>query len=260
MSQEIDLDADRYGDVTATYYDAAYAALLGPAPDIAFYRELARSAGGPVLELGCGTGRVLLEIAKQGIPCAGLDLSPRMLDKLREKSAATGIELLRAPMQRFALDGKRFRLIYSAFRAFQHMYTVEDQLACLACVRRHLLPGGSFAFDVFNPRPARTAIADEPESVAVRFELGGDEVVRHDRVQRDTGAQLLRVHMRYERKRPDGAVRNDEVEFQMRWFYRFEIEHLLARAGFREIAIYGDFEKAPFVADSPSIVAIAREP
>jgi SAM-dependent methyltransferase len=258
VAKQLDQEADRYGAVTAAYYDAAYAVLRDASGDVAFYRELARASGGPVLELGCGTGRVLLEIAKLGFPCWGVDLSPGMLAALRAKSPPPALRLVQAPMQRFDLGPQRFGLIYAAFRAFQHLYTVEDQLACLACVRRHLAPGGAFAFDVFQPRLDRTALREEPEAEGVRFEIGGDEVVRYERVVRDVGAQILKVTMRYERRRPDGSLANQSVEIPMRWFYRYEIEHLLARAGFRDIEIFGDFERRPFTADSPEIIAVAR--
>jgi SAM-dependent methyltransferase len=252
------MDEDRYGGVTAAYYDAAYAVLRDPSGDVAFYRELARETGGPVLELGCGTGRVLLEIAKLGLPCTGLDLSSAMLARLRAKGAPANLALAQAPMQRFDLGPARFALIFAAFRAFQHLYSVEDQLACLACVRRHLAPGGAFAFDVFNPRLARMGAAEEPEAPGVRFTIDGEEVVRYESVRRDAGAQLLSVRMRYAREGAGREVASEEVEFQMRWFYRFELEHLLARAGFGDVTIYGDFERRPFGTDSPDIVAVAR--
>ena len=123
MPKPPEQDADPYGGVTARYYDAAYAVLRAPSQDVAFYVELARAAGGPVLELACGTGRVLLEIARQGIACAGVDLSPRMLARLRAKGAPPSLRLVQAPMQRFDLGSDRFALIYSAFRGFQHLYT-----------------------------------------------------------------------------------------------------------------------------------------
>jgi SAM-dependent methyltransferase len=258
MSDPHGRDPDPYGGVTAVYYDAATTVLRASAPDAAFYGELARAAGGPVLDLACGTGRVLLEIAKQGIACTGIDLSPRMLERLRAKGAPPTLRLVQAPMQRFDLGAERFALIYSAFRGFQHLYSVDDQLACLACVRRHLAPGGAFAFDVFNPKLARMGASEEPETVGIRFAVDGEEVVRYEQVQRDAGTQLLRVRMRYQRKRAGGERFSEQVEFQMRWFYRYEIEHLLARAGFREVAIYGGFAGQPFAADSPEIVAVAR--
>jgi hypothetical protein len=160
-------------------------------------------------------------------------------------------------MQSFELGGDRFMLIYSAFRAFQHLYTVEDQLACLRQVRRYLAPGGIFAFDVFNPDLARTAVVEEPEIEDARAELEGDEIVRYAAVRRDQAAQILHVAMRYERRRAGQVVSSDRVEFRMRYFFRFELEHLLARAGFERVAFYGDFERAPLTAQN-GFVIVAR--
>jgi ubiquinone/menaquinone biosynthesis C-methylase UbiE len=258
MSDTSGLD-DEYGRTTARFYDAAYdrsAQLDGS--DLRFYAEEARAGGGPVLELGCGTGRVLLELARAGFPCTGLDASQHMLSRLREKSSYKNLRLVHAPMQRFDLPGERFGLIFSAFRAFQHLYTVEDQLECLACVRRHLAPGGRFAFDVFAPRMARTALAEEPEQVDLRFELDGEEIARHARVSRDFVAQLLTVRFRYERQRDGQTVGNELATFRMRWFWRFELEHLLARAGFAQVQIFGDFARSPVGAETPAYVVVAR--
>ena len=211
-----------------------------------------------MLEFGCGTGRALLPIARDGIACTGIDASQQMLDALAAKAPPSALRLHRAPMQRFDLGGDRFALIFSAFRAFQHLYSVEDQLACLACVRRHLAPGGRLAFDVFNPRLSRIALLEEPEFEELRFPLGGEEVVRYTTVTRDLGRQVQRVRMRYERRRGDQVVGDDVAEFEMRWFHRFEIEHLIARAGFALEALYGDFERGAFTGASPSIVVVAR--
>ena len=249
---------DSYGPVTARFYDAAYATMPQLGRDAEFYRELAREGAGPVLELGCGTGRVLLGIAAEGAPCTGLDRSPSMLNALRAKSAPPTLRLVCAPMQDFDLGSERFTLIYSAFRAFQHLYTVPDQLACLACVRRHLAPGGRLAFDVFNPRLERMAIDEEPEAEDARFELGGDEVVRYTAVRRDRGRQLMHLRMRYERRRGGEVLGSESVEFDMRYFFRYELEHLLARAGFEEVELYGDFDRSPYASDSPAFIYVAR--
>jgi SAM-dependent methyltransferase len=249
---------DGYGRVTARYYDAAYGPYAERSRDAEFYLSLAREAAGPVLELGCGTGRVLLPIAAEGYPCTGLDLSQAMLTALRAKNPPPTLRLAKAPMERFDLGSDRFSLIYSAFRAFQHLATVDAQLACLACVRRHLAPGGMLAFDVFNPRLDRIAVREEREQEDARFQDREDEVVRYTSVTRDPGTQTQRVRMRYERRTRGGGAGEESVEFDMRWFYRFEIEHLLARAGFELAALYGDFDGSPFGADSPAIVAVAR--
>ena len=250
-------EVDEYGSVTARYYDGVYAAMRDPVGDAAFYRGLAQEAGGPVLELGCGTGRVLLAIADTGIPCTGLDASPRMLEVFRRRLSNPTLRLVCARMQDFDLGEDRFALIYSAFRAFQHLYTVEDQLACLACVRRHLAPGGRFAFDVFAPRLDRIAAAEEPEAEDARFELEGEEVVRHTAVSRDHTTQMMHVRMRYERRCDGETLGEERVDFNMRYFYRYEVEHLLARSGFVDLEFYGGFDGRSYDYVSGELIVVA---
>jgi len=249
---------DEYGPVTSRYYDDTYAALRDSSGDAAWYLGLARAAGGPVLELGCGTGRVLLPVAAEGIDCVGLDASPAMLEALQRKAPPANLRLVEGTLQHFDLGDARFALIFSAFRVFQHLYTVDDQLACLACVRRHLAPGGALAFDAFVPRLDRMGIVEEPEQEDVRFEQNGDEIVRYASARRNVPEQLTEVCMRYERRRGGQVVGDETVEFQMRHFYRFELEHLLARAGFDQVELYGDFDGTPFGADAASFVVVAR--
>jgi SAM-dependent methyltransferase len=249
---------DDYGGVTSRYYDAAYAALRGPSGDADWYLTLARASAGPVLELGVGTGRVMLPIAAEGLACTGLDPSPGMLDVLRGKNPPDNLRLAQGRMQDFDLGGDRFALIFAAFRVFQHLYTVEDQIACLTAVRRHLVPGGAFAFDVFVPSLARTAILEEPETEDVRFADGGDEIVRYTAVRRNHPEQLMQVRMRYERRRRGKAISDDVVEFSMRYFHRYELHHLLKRAGLGRIELCGDFHGRPFGEDATSFVIVAR--
>jgi SAM-dependent methyltransferase len=251
-------EADAYGHVTARYYDAVYERLRSTKGDVEFYRELAHVAQGPVLELGCGTGRVLLEIAVDGFPCTGLDVSPRMLDALRRKEIPPTLRLACAPMQDFDLGEVRFSLIFAAFRGFQHLYALEDQLACLACVRRHLAPRGIFAFDVFSPDPLRIRTSHEPEAEDARFEQDGEEIVRYTGVDRDPDRQICVARMRYERSH-EGEVFDDEtIEIRMRYFFREELEGLMARSGFENICVYGDFNRHPYAEDSEDIIIVAR--
>jgi SAM-dependent methyltransferase len=246
----------RYDEVIAHYYDAGYAALPSLVADVDFYRGLAAAAAGPVLELGCGTGRVLARIAEDGHACTGLDASPGMLARLRAR--APGVRAVEGDMRDFSLGG-RFALIYSAFRAFQHLDAVEDQLRCLACVRAHLAPGARFAFDVFNPRLDLLSSDDESEAEDLRFAQDGEEVVRYARrVELDRAHQRLRVAFRYERRAGGRVVGNEHAEVTMRWFFRYELLHLMHRAGFAEVAIYGDFDGSPIGPDSPAFVVVAR--
>ena len=255
MSSAAVSERDAY-DSMARFYDAAYAQLRSP-EDVAFYRDLAVASCGPVLELGVGTGRVLLPIAELGIPVTGVDSSPRMLQALRVKRFPPTLRLLCAPMQDFDLGADRFTLIYAAFRSFQHLLEVEDQLRCLACVRRHLAPGGTFAFDVFAPRFDLLAQGVCPEIEEARFELDGDTVVRHVRVSTDAALQRLHVALRHERSRGGELVANECVPLTLRYFFHYELEHLLARAGF-SAEFYGGFDRRPFDHVSGETVVVAR--
>lgn len=249
---------DEYGPVTSRYYDDTYAALRDSSGDANWYLGLAREAKGPVLELGCGTGRVLLPVAREGIACTGLDASPAMLDVFRQKDPPKNLRLVEGTLQNFDLGEDRFALIFAAFRVFQHLYTVVDQLACLSRVRSHLAPGGALAFDVFVPSLERMSILHEPEVEDARFEWREDEIVRYVSVRRNVPEQLMKLRMRYERRRRGQVVGNETVEFQMRHFYRYELEHLLARAGFDPVELYGDFDGTPFGDGASSFVVVAR--
>jgi SAM-dependent methyltransferase len=230
----------------ARNYDAEYAVIRDPSGDRAFYAQLAREQGGPVLELGCGTGRVLLPIAEAGLPCVGLDVSGNMLDVLRAKKPPSNLELVQASMTDFDLGTRRFALIFTAFRAFQHLLAVEDQLATLTCVRRHLAQGGLFAFDVFAPNLARTALEHEPEAEDLRAPDGDEEIRRFVEVRRDLVTQIMSAKMRHERWQGDTKVGEGTTDLRLRWYFRYELEHLLARAGLVVDALYGGFDREPY--------------
>jgi len=252
------MSTDQSYEDSARYYDGAYGAVKTLGPDAAFYQSLAVECGGPVLELGCGTGRVLLPIAAQSLACTGVDASPAMLEQFRRKPGATAATLAEARMESFDLGGRKFALIFSAFRAFQHLDTVEQQLACLARVRAHLAPGGAFAFDVFNPKLENLARDADPEVLDLTFQHEGREVKRYATVSRDRVRQVIHVTMRYVEAMAAGPAKETTVHFTMRWFWRYELEHLLHRAGFTDVTIYGDFDRSPVGPNSPAYVVIAR--
>jgi SAM-dependent methyltransferase len=158
---------------TAEFYD--HVAPYRERIDVAFFVEMAQASGGPVLEVGCGTGRVLIPTARAGIEITGLDLSPFMLAvcrrNLAQESAETQarVRLVAGDMRNFDLD-REFALVTLPFRPFQHLTSVEDQIACLRTIHRHLAPGGKLVLDLFNPSiplladPARSEeFGDEPE-------------------------------------------------------------------------------------------------
>src|SRR5262245_49105001 len=131
-------ELDEYASI-ADLYD--HVTLYRDRPDIAFFVDAAVHAGGPVLEIGCGTGRVLVPTARAGVEIVGLDMSPQMLGicRLRLSSESPAVQekatLAHADMRRFDL-GRAFTLVTIPFRPFQHLLTVDDQLACLSCIRK----------------------------------------------------------------------------------------------------------------------------
>jgi SAM-dependent methyltransferase len=228
--------------------------------DVGFFVEAARASGGPVLEVGCGTGRVLIPTARAGIEIVGLDLSPHMLGVCQERLKAESdevrsrVRLVEADMRQFEL-GQTFRLVTLPFRPFQHLTTVEDQLACLACIRRHMAPGGRLILDIFNPYlPALVRqnfgeeLSEEPE-----FSMpdGRKVIRRHKIASRDEINQVNYVELIYYVTHPDGRQERLVQAFPMRYLFRYEAEHLLARAGFEVEQLYADYDKSPFGSKHP---------
>lgn len=245
-------------------YDSVPA--YGERSDVGFYVAQAEQAGGDVLELGCGTGRILLPIARAGVAITGLDGSREMLARCAEKVAAEPPEvrervtLHHGDVRGFDL-GRSFALITAPFRIVQHLVTTDDQLAFLDCAARHLAPGGRLVFDAFNPNFAALVAADGTEHEDTpSVELPDGRRLR--RTARIRGVrwldQVSEPELLYYITPEPGA---DEVRhvhaFEMRWYLRAELTHLLARAGFRATYL-GDFAGGPLTDASPEIVVIAE--
>lgn len=238
-------------------------------PDVPFFVELAKASQGPVLELGCGTGRVLVPVARAGIKIVGVDLARPMLDicgqKLQHESSEVRarVQLHEADMRHIDFSQK-FALVMIPFRPFQHLVEVEDQLACLDVVRRHLRDDGRLVLDVFNPSlPILTSDNLETEwDEGPDFELpDGRRVVRKVKhVGRDFIKQVLSIELIYYVSDADGRAERLVHAFQMRYFFRYEMEHLLVRAGFEVESLYGDYQWHPFDAThSSELVYVVRK-
>jgi SAM-dependent methyltransferase len=260
------VDFDEYASVAELYDHVAFYKAL---PDVAFYVEAAREAGGPVLELGCGTGRVLLPTARAGVEVAGLDASPGMLEVCRRRVAEEADEvrsrvtLQQGDMRAFYL-GRRFRLVTIPFRPFQHLTTVEDQMACLASIRRHLDGDGRLIVDLFNP--SLDALANRPVGEEMDEEApfttpdGRRMFRRHKLVAADRFGQVNRFELIYYVTHPDGREERLVHAFAMRYVFRFEMEHLLARSGFAVEALYSGFDKGAYGSRYPGeLVFVARK-
>lgn len=237
------------------YYDAM---VQGVAGDVEFYAAEAKRAKGPVLELGAGTGRTLIPMAEAGATVTGLDANAAMLDALRKKllgkpKLAKKITLVEGDMRRFKLKGK-FALVTAPFRAFLHNLTVEDQLATLGCVKTHLAPAGRFVFNVFDPSYAILLDGQAPlggrmiRLTEFRHPKTGNRVIVWT-ARRESGfdSQIVSEDWIFEELGKGGrSVARDVRTLTLRYVFRYEMEHLLARAGFEVEALYGDFERGPY--------------
>jgi SAM-dependent methyltransferase len=258
---------DKYDRVDALLYDHYQRGVQG---DVRFYVEQARESGGPVLEIGCGTGRVLLPIAEAGIDVVGLDLSAEMLDAVRAKltrlppETQARVQLVHGDMRAFAL-GRRFPLVTIPYRSFLHLLSVDDQRRALACIHRHVRPGGRLVLNVWDidapflaERLAAGAVARRTWSFA-NPETGrltvGWETFRYDATR-----QILDGDFVFDEYDDEGnVVAKRSVPLTLRWTNRFEMQHLLEGAGFEIEALYGDFEGGTFEHGAEQ-VWIARAP
>ena len=254
-----------YDSFIADYYDES-PVVSERVQDVAFYRDAARDFGDPVLELGCGTGRITMALAEAGKRVTGLDLSERMLERAAKKRAALFTEerervhLVQGDMAKFDL-GERFRLVIIPFRPLQHLLKVEQQMACLECVRKHLAPGGRLILDVFqtdaerihDPVHMREAVVTEyktPDGRQVRI---SERVAAFHRAK-----QINDVEMIFSIKHKSGREERLVFAWPLRYFFRYEVEHLLARCGFKVAAEYGNFDRTPIGDDSPEMIFIAE--
>jgi SAM-dependent methyltransferase len=246
-------------------YDSvpAYAAR----PDVQFYIREAAHVKGAVLELGSGTGRILLPLARAGHTIVGLDGSEQMLARCRAKVAVepepvrARITLHHGDVRTFDL-GVTFELVIAPFRVVQQLAVVDDHLRLLEAVARHVAPGGRFIFDVFNPNFGALVAADgtEHEDTPTQSLPDGRSFRRAARVRRVRWVdQVSETELIYYVTQSLGAPAERYVQsFDMRWYLRSELVHLLARGGFRAEAIYGDFNYAPLTDASQEQVVIAR--
>jgi SAM-dependent methyltransferase len=259
----------RYGDYAdqpfiADYYDQL--PIVRDYPDVPFYLELARHHGSPVLELGCGTGRVLLPLAAAGFEVTGLDLSPHMLDRCRQKLAAQPeevqrrVRLLQGSMTAFDLGGI-FPLVIVPYRIFQLLLSLEEQFACLDSIRRHLAPAGTLALTFFQTDPRRTydpVFHQETERCPETLLPDGRRLRLTDRIAAFHPAEQFNDgELIYYITHPDGRRERLVQHLTVRYFFRYEVEHLLARAGFRVTELFGNYDRAPLTDASPEMIFLA---
>jgi len=213
-----------------------------------FYRDLALKSGGPVLELGCGTGRISAEIAQNGIEVEGLDLSDAMLAVARRKHPA--LTFHHADMCDFDL-GCRFALIIIPFRGLQEIVTAQGQRAALTRAFAHLIPGGRLVFDLIDPDLRYCLPEGDAEIVALPLfpmpenlgSVAGNKlrITAMERINNPL-TQQFSEHWRFEEITPNGKVLHREDNWHhMRWVHRAEMALMLELCGFVSISEYSGF-------------------
>jgi SAM-dependent methyltransferase len=226
-----------------------------------FYVGLAKAARGPVLDVACGTGRMLIPCMQAGVEIDGLDFFAGMLDRLRHKAKALGLapRLYQSDMRSFRLP-RLYALIMIPFNAFIHMLTTEDQIACLTCCREHLAPGGMLALDAFFPAPA---IVNAPDNIRVlEGEMPHPETGLPIRCfdTRSFNRLKQQQHSVNEMEMLDAAgnvVAVHRSEHTIRWIYPGEMELLLRAAGFARWQISGDFNGRPLENETDAMIVQA---
>lgn len=263
--------AERFFDDYAVLYDAIYAD--HEFEDVAFYVERARACDGPVLDVACGTGRVYLELLREGVDADGFDVSTGMLEELRRKAEESGLEpsVWRADMTDFDAP-REYALAIVPFRSFLHNLTVEDQLAALERIKAALEPDGELILNAFPPDFEEicgefgdpTASLVEVDGTTYRTERlteFADEVEQvvtyqwtFHPVEEPADAEATKVlDVDASRSVPELLVN----EFHLSLISKQAFELLFRAAGFEAWSVYGGFELDPLESTNQEMVWIA---
>ena len=254
---------DEY-DRFAPFYDLEFADF---ADDLPLLRAFAAHSGGTILELGCGSGRALVPLAEDGYAVTGVDRSPAMLALARAAAdragVAGGVTLVEDDIRSLdRLGDARFGLAFSAINSFLHLETQAEQLAALGAVARHLRPGGLLVLDLFPPHPD---ILNEYDGRMLhagtyRDPQTDERIDKFSTSALDSAEQRIETIFFYDRLRADGTVERTAAPFTFRYLGRYELQLLLERVGFGEIACYGSYDLDPFTAASDRLIAVATWP
>jgi 2-polyprenyl-3-methyl-5-hydroxy-6-metoxy-1,4-benzoquinol methylase len=225
---------------------------------IAFYCDLAKTVGGPVLEIACGSGLVSIPVAAQGLEVTGVDLARPMLEHARRKAQSQGLNIrwVEADARSFAL-GTQYQFIFITGNAFQAFLRRADQEALLASVKRHLAPEGIFAFETRNPSGHDLSTQSEEEFDQSYINVEGHKVSVSSTQIYDPIAQI--IYWTSYRCWNDGERdHTKETHIACRFTYPQELESLLYYNGFQIVQQFGNWDKEPLSASSPSIVSICK--
>jgi SAM-dependent methyltransferase len=251
------------GESTTPFDDGALYDILFERFDygLDFYLELARAANGPMLDVACGTGRVMIPCLQAKLDVEGLDLASDMLATLRRKSTALGLtaRVYESDMRSFQLH-RQYALIMIPFNAFVHSLTTEEQLATFGRCLEHLQPGGLLAFDTFFPGSALITAPENTRELEMEapHPKTGLPVRLYDTRSFDRVQQTQHSQIEIEMLDANGKVMAiHRSQTTTRWIYKFEMELLLRTAGFERWEIYGDFDRRALSKETDAMIVQA---
>lgn len=251
---------DPYADIVE-FYDLEHDAF---GEDVDFYRQLAEVVGDPVLELGCGTGRILLPLAKAGWRVTGLDQSRPMLAR-----AAVRVETARVEdrvalhegsmLNADAAPGGPFGLVLFSLNGFMHLLDVRDQRRALEAAHRALDPRGMLVIDILNATPDYLHGLDGRVAADGQWTLeNGDTVQRFSSRTVMFSDQSIDTALWYDVVATSGNLRRYLSRFPLRYVTRSELELMLELAGFVEWQVYGSYDLDPFTDESERLIVMAE--
>jgi SAM-dependent methyltransferase len=229
--------------------------------DVDLHIGFARRFGGPVLELACGTGRLLAPLARAGFTVTGIDSSAAMLERARLRLSRLGLTatLEQQRLERLQLDGK-FRTIVLGLDSFGLLLKRDDQLNALRAARQHATHDGRLVLDVANGN--LRGASEPPEELLHDLTLPdpdtGRPITKFILRRPRAAEQLDELMFFYDEQDERGYLKRSMVDLKLRWFTRFELELLLQNAGWRVEEEYGDYDLSPYGEGSERLIVLAR--
>lgn len=237
----------------AAYYDCEHDRFV---EDIAFYLD--RITGGPVLEIGVGTGRIMAPLLGSGLEVWGVDPSAAMLQRAeRRVRSFPAAHLLRGGVDVLPPDA-RFPTVILPLNTLWHIPDNDAQVHLLRTIRTRMTSGSRLFIDVSNP----LSLADRGARGAMRERFSGQCEGGHLRIVSaawdNEAEQQLQLSLTYDLTRPDGSLLRTHATLELRYLYQYELELVLGQAGFSVVDLYGSYEGEPYETESPNLIAVAQ--
>lgn len=251
--------SEHFQGFVASHYDLWY----GPgrdAADFTFFKKQIVANGGPAVEIGCGTGRLLVPLLEDGLDVDGVDYSAEMLALCKRKAEQSGIQptLFRQPMQQLDLP-RKYNTIFIPSNTFILLTDRSDALEALRRFYAHLEPGGQLLLTLNVPKKYIDNPSDDWHFIALKTREDGASIALTEHVSIEYWEQLKTTTYKYEVFRDGELTEEHRDTMKIRWFYRNEIELMLEKAGFGEIEINDGYAPG-FRQDKSFMVVSARKP